>query len=93
MAASGEKAAFSVTKCIYPSVATEYGTTPSCVERRIRAAIAEAWKSERSAVIAAYFGYTVDNMRGKPTNGEFIAMLADRIRLDRAQESHEPLSV
>lgn len=93
MAAGSGKTDFSVTKGIYPAVAAEFGTTPSCVERRIRVAIGEAWKSERSAVIAAYFGYTVDNMRGKPTNGEFIAMLADRIRLDMPKESHETLMV
>ena len=84
MAAFGGSTVFSVTKSIYPAVAAEFGTTPSCVERRIRGAIAGAWKSERSAVITAYFGYTVDNMRGRPTNSEFIAMLADRIRLDMA---------
>ena len=74
-----------VTKSIYPSVAAEFGTTPSSVERRIRCAISEAWRSDRSATLAAYFGYTVDNMRGKPSNSEFIAMLADRLCLDIAK--------
>ncbi len=80
-------AGFSVTKEIYPAVAAEFRTTPSCVERRIRCAITNAWKSGHSAVIAAYFGYTVSNMRGRPTNGEFIAMLADRIRMDMSNAS------
>ena len=92
IAVCGEKTDFSVTKRIYPAVAAEFGTTPSCVERRIRGAIAEAWRSDRSAVITAYFGYTVDNMRGKPTNSEFIAMLADRIRLDMASADSNSVS-
>ena len=73
---------YSVTKCIYPAIGAEFGTTPSCVERRIRLTINEAWRSNSGATIAAYFGNTVDNMRGKPSNCEFIAMLADRIRLE-----------
>ncbi len=80
-----ERRNLGITKSIYPVVADEFGTTPSCVERRIRGAISEAWRSERSALIISYFGYTVDNMRGRPTNAEFIATLADRIRLDMAQ--------
>ncbi|MBQ1397603.1 MAG: hypothetical protein IIY89_03830 [Clostridia bacterium] len=82
----------SVTKVIYPALAAEFGTSPSCVERRIRAVISAAWRSERSAVISSYFGYTVDNMRGRPTNGELIAMLADRIRLDMAKEGDADMS-
>ena len=87
LAACGEEGTCQITKAIYPTVAGEFGTTPSSVERRIRCAIEKAWRSEHSAVLAAYFGYTVDNMRGKPSNGEFIAMLADRIRLDISSRS------
>lgn len=87
LAASANGENCPVTKRIYPSVAAEFGTTPSSVERRIRCAIAEAWRSDRSATLAAYFGYTVDNMRGKPSNSEFIAMLADRIRLDFSKQA------
>ena len=82
LAAADDGAGSAVTKRIYPAVASIFGTTPSCVERRIRGAIVQAWHSGHSSVIAAYFGYTVDNMRGRPTNGEFISMLADRIRLE-----------
>lgn len=83
LAISMDKADCSMTKTIYPLVAVEFGITPSCVLRRIHNAIAESWNSEHSAIMASYFGDTVDNMRGIPTNGEFIAMLADRIRLDK----------
>ncbi|MBQ9902318.1 MAG: hypothetical protein IJM51_08050 [Clostridia bacterium] len=83
LAASENGENFQVTKSIYPSVAAEFGTTPSSVERRIRCAISDAWRrSDSSALLAGYFGYTVDNLRGKPSNSEFIAMLADRIQLD-----------
>ena len=82
IALDGENNDFGITKRIYPIVAQEFGTTPSCVERRIRSAIYDAWRSEHSAVITSYFGYTVDNMRGRPTNSEFIAALADRIKLE-----------
>ena len=71
-----------VTKMIYPTVAAEFGTTSSSVERRIRMTIDEAWHSGKSSTLSAYFGYTVDNMRGRPSNSEFIAMIADRVRLD-----------
>lgn len=89
IAALSDSGTYSVTKVIYPSVAAEFGTSPSCVERRIRGTIYEAWKSDHSAVITSYFGYTVDNMRGRPTNSELIAMLADRIRLGIASDSHD----
>ncbi len=71
----------SVTNVVYPSIAVEFGTTPSTVERRIRRAISTAWEDSESNVLEAYFGHTVDINRGKPANSEFIAMIADRIRL------------
>ena len=75
-----------VTGFIYPSVAREFGVTPSGAERRIRKAIAGVWNSGNGAMIRAYFGGTVDTSRGRPSNSEFIAMLADRIRLEMASE-------
>lgn len=81
MLAAGSWADCSVTRTIYPAVAEEYHTTPSRVERCIRSSITEAWRSDSGATMAAYFGHTVDNLRGKPSNCEFIAMLADRICL------------
>ena len=71
----------SVTKILYPSVAKKYSTTTSRVERAIRHAIEVAWDRGDVDVLTSYFGYTVHNGRGKPTNSEFIAMVADNIRL------------
>jgi len=71
----------SVTKTLYPSVARQYGTTSSRVERAIRHAIEVAWDRGDLDVLNAFFGYTVQNSRGKPTNSEFIAMIADNLRL------------
>ena len=71
----------SVTKMLYPSVAQKYETTPSRVERAIRHAIEVAWDRGDIDVLNSYFGYTIQNSRGKPTNSEFIAMIADKIRL------------
>ena len=65
----------------YPSVAKRYETTPSRVERAIRHAIEVAWDRGDLDILNSYFGYTIHNGRGKPTNSEFVAMLADRIRL------------
>ncbi len=70
-----------VTKELYPTVAERYDTTPSRVERAIRHAIEVAWDRGDLDVLNSYFGYTIHNGRGKPTNSEFVAMLADRIRL------------
>ena len=75
------EAIHAVTKQLYPSVAKVYGTTSSRVERAIRHAIEIAWDRGDIDVLNAYFGYTIHNDRGKPTNSEFIAMLSDRIRL------------
>lgn len=71
----------SVTKILYPSVAKKYGTTSSRVERAIRHAIEVAWDRGDLDVLNSFFGYTVQNQRGKPTNSEFIAMIADNLRL------------
>ena len=71
----------SVTKILYPSVAKKYQTTTSRVERAIRHAIEVAWDRGDVDVLNSYFGYTVQNNRGKPTNSEFIAMIADNLRL------------
>ncbi len=71
----------SVTKVLYPSVAKKYATTTSRVERAIRHAIEVAWDRGDVDTLNAYFGYTIQNSRGKPTNSEFIAMIADNLRL------------
>ncbi len=71
----------SVTKILYPAVAKEFSTTSSRVERAIRHAIEVAWDRGDVDVLSSYFGYTIQNSRGKPTNSEFIAMISDRLRL------------
>ena len=76
-----------VTKVLYPEVAKRFGTTASRVERAIRHAIEVAWDRGDVDVLNSYFGYTIHNLRGKPTNSEFIAMIADRIRLQRKGKS------
>ncbi len=70
-----------VTKQLYPSVAKRYETTSSRVERAIRHAIEVAWDRGDVDVLNSYFGYTIHNTRGKPTNSEFIAMISDKLRL------------
>ena len=71
----------SVTKVLYPSVAKKFSTTTSRVERAIRHAIEVAWDRGDVDTLNSYFGYTIQNSRGKPTNSEFIAMIADNLRL------------
>lgn len=71
----------SVTKKLYPEVARRYNTTASRVERAIRHSIEVAWDRGDIDTLNKYFGYTVNNNRGKPTNSEFIAMIADKLRL------------
>ncbi|MBR2474090.1 MAG: sporulation transcription factor Spo0A [Clostridia bacterium] len=71
----------SVTKILYPSVAKQYKTTSSRVERAIRHAIEVAWDRGDVDTLNSYFGYTIQTSRGKPTNSEFIAMIADNLRL------------
>ncbi len=71
----------SVTKLLYPTVAKTYKTTASRVERAIRHAIEVAWDRGDVDILSSYFGYTIQNSRGKPTNSEFIAMISDKLRL------------
>ena len=70
-----------VTKVLYPSVAKAFNTTPSRVERAIRHAIEVAWDRGDLETLQHYFGYTVNSAKGKPTNSEFIALIADRLQL------------
>ena len=70
-----------ITKQLYPAIAKKYGTTSSRVERAIRHSIEVAWTRGKPETMDEIFGYTIDNGKGKPTNSEFIAMVADRIRL------------
>lgn len=72
----------SVTKCLYPSVAKKHGTTSSRVERAIRHAIEVAWDRGDVDVLNSYFGYTIHSSKGKPTNSEFIALIADKLRVN-----------
>ena len=74
-----------VTKVLYPEVAKRFSTTPSRVERAIRHAIEVAWDRGDIEVLQKYFGYTVSNIKGKPTNSEFIAMIADSLTLRQKQ--------
>lgn len=71
----------SITKILYPTIAKRFQTTPSRVERAIRHAIEVAWSRGRMETLDSLFGYTIDTSKGKPTNSEFIALIADRIRL------------
>lgn len=71
----------SITKILYPTIAKRFQTTPSRVERAIRHAIEVAWSRGKMETLDALFGYTIDTGKGKPTNSEFIALIADRIRL------------
>lgn len=78
----------SVTKQLYPSVAKRFSTTSSRVERAIRHAIEVAWDRGDVDVLNSYFGYTIHNTKGKPTNSEFIAMISDKLRLKLRQEAN-----
>ena len=71
-----------ITKQLYPEIALKYTTTPSRVERAIRHAIEVAWGRGQTDVVESIFGYTVSAAKGKPTNSEFIAMIADKLRLE-----------
>lgn len=73
-----------VTKVLYPEVAKRFDTTASRVERAIRHAIEVAWNRGDLETLQKYFGYTVSNVKGKPTNSEFIAMIADRLVLEHS---------
>ena len=72
-----------ITKELYPAIAKKCNTTPSRVERAIRHAIEVAWSRGKIDAIDSLFGYTVNNHKGKPTNSEFIALIADRLRLEQ----------
>ncbi|MCL2199753.1 MAG: sporulation transcription factor Spo0A [Defluviitaleaceae bacterium] len=71
-----------ITKELYPTIARKCNTTPSRVERAIRHAIEVAWSRGKVEIIDSLFGYTISNHKGKPTNSEFIALIADRLRLE-----------
>ncbi len=71
----------SITKILYPTIAKKYQTTSSRVERAIRHAIEVAWSRGKMETLDAMFGYTINNGKGKPTNSEFVALIADKIRL------------
>ena len=78
----------SVTKQLYPTIAKKFGTTSSRVERAVRHAIEVAWDRGDVDTLESYFGYTILNSRGKPTNSEFIAMIADKIRMKVRSENN-----
>lgn len=75
-----------ITKVLYPTVARKFDTTPSRVERAIRHAIETAWNRGDLDTLNRFFGYTVSNTKGKPTNSEFIAMIADKLNLELKQQ-------
>lgn len=79
----------SITKILYPTIAKKHQTTPSRVERAIRHAIEVAWSRGKMDTIDALFGYTVSTGKGKPTNSEFIALIADKIRLEYKNRSFQ----
>lgn len=79
----------SITKVLYPSIAEKYQTTPSRVERAIRHAIEVAWNRGRMETLDGLFGYTINTGKGKPTNSEFIALIADKIRLQYKKKDRE----
>ena len=70
-----------ITKILYPEIAKKHKTTSSRVERAIRHAIEVAWSRGKMETLDALFGYTINIGKGKPTNSEFIALIADKIRL------------
>lgn len=72
----------SITKALYPSIAKKYVTTPSRVERALRHAIEVAWSRGKMDTIYSLFGYMINSGKGKPTNSEFVALIADKIRLE-----------
>ena len=78
---AGRKARNAITKVLYPQVAKTFGTTPSRVESAIRHAIEVAWDRGDLDTLQRFFGYTVSNTKGKPTNSEFIALIADKLQL------------
>ena len=79
----------SITKVLYPTIAKKFKTTSSRVERAIRHAIEVAWSRGRMDTIDSMFGYTINHGKGKPTNSEFIALIADKIRLEYKNRSFQ----
>lgn len=75
-----------ITKELYPEIAKEYHTTPARVERAMRHAITVAWNRGELELLERLFGYTIDQNKGKPANSEFIAMIADAVRLGRIDD-------
>ena len=82
LSVKNEEVINSITKILYPTVAKKFSTTSSRVERAIRHAIEVAWERGELDIIDDYFGFTINTERGKPTNSEFIALIADRLRLE-----------
>lgn len=72
-----------ITKIVYPDIASKHKTTPSRVERAIRHSIEVAWSRGSTEILDKFFGYTINPSAGRPTNSEFIALVADRIRMKR----------
>lgn len=85
LAVNDSEALDSITKILYPAIAKKFSTTSSRVERAIRHAIEVAWDRGDVDILDSYFGYTIHNLRGKPTNSEFIAMIADDILLNKSE--------
>lgn len=83
LAVNDSEALESITKILYPAIAKRFSTTSSRVERAIRHAIEVAWDRGDVDVLNSYFGYTIHSLRGKPTNSEFIAMIADDLLLNK----------
>lgn len=76
-----------ITKVLYPEIARKYSTTASRVERAIRHAIEVAWSRGNIDIINEIFGYTINASKAKPTNSEFIAMIADKLHLDHKKKN------
>ena len=87
MAVEDIESVSAITKVLYPSIAKKFKTTSSRVERAIRHAIEVAWDRGDIETLQKFFGYTVSNIKGKPTNSEFIAMIADCLSLRQKQAS------
>ena len=79
----------SITKILYPTIAKRFQTTSSRVERAIRHAIEVAWSRGKMETLDSLFGYTIDIGKGKPTNSEFIALIADKIRLSYREQKNQ----
>ncbi len=88
LATVDSEAVNAVTKILYPTVAKKFSTTSSRVERAIRHAIEVAWERGDIDILHGFFGYTVSNTRGKPTNSEFIALISDKLRLKNKNKSN-----